>query len=363
MLDPTVTHCLAKFDVFAVIDPSVSVHHLPLIYIPGYTLFHSLRVDTPPLSIRVHGGVLLYVKNCFSAYVSCINLNQDNNYDQLIVRIGDVVFAFVYMPQPQSTIHQRVPVPVWDALLGDLSHLYHTGESMVIMGDLNAHTANSTPYRPFVDPPANCLTYRRVSSDRRVDTYGNELLRLCRSLHLQIANGFLEKGHPTFLGNGDSPATSVIDYMLFSESLYENGRVTGFSVLPPICHLDHTPICCEIQVTFKMNSNRTIKRRLRHHKIPSAKTANEADGMLDDLMVGCRPSPPLRSVAAMLVVPESLSSAALRRRMTAIADSPGFRSNEDALKLYKDLSKTRLRLQKSAREKAAQSVRERLLGC
>lgn len=85
MVDPVVRNVVCGADVFAVIDPSVSVNHLPLISIPGYALFHSLRCDTPPLSIRVHGGVLVYIKSSLINHVTTVNLNHNNNYDQLLL--------------------------------------------------------------------------------------------------------------------------------------------------------------------------------------------------------------------------------------------------------------------------------------
>lgn len=85
MVDPVVRRTVHLSDLFAVVDPCVSVHHLSLLSIPGFTLYHSLRSDTPPLSNRVHGGVLLYVKNSVATHLTAINLNHGNNYDQLFV--------------------------------------------------------------------------------------------------------------------------------------------------------------------------------------------------------------------------------------------------------------------------------------
>lgn len=96
------------------------------------------------------------------------------------------------------------------------------------MGDFNAHTANLSPNS---STPGLSQRYARSSMDSCTDVFGNELLSLCRCLHLQIANGFLEPGLATFLGDSSpgSPApTSVIDYMLFSQALHERGRVTKF---------------------------------------------------------------------------------------------------------------------------------------
>lgn len=151
--DPSIRLAVQRSDIFAVIDPCVSLNHLSLISIPGYSLYFSLRSDTPPLSLCVHGGILLYIKSSLCSHLTVVNLNHDNNYNQVLIRIGDVSFSFVYMNQPQSTVHQRVPVPIWDNLLGKLaidqrSNLTGDGEPLellVVMGDFNAHTSNSRP--------------------------------------------------------------------------------------------------------------------------------------------------------------------------------------------------------------------------
>lgn len=105
VVDVGVRRAVQNADLFAVIDPCVSDNHLSLLSIPGFVLYHSVCSDTPPLSNCVHGGVLLYVKQSVTSHLSVVNLNHGNNYDQLSVKVGDVIFAFVYMNQPQSTVH------------------------------------------------------------------------------------------------------------------------------------------------------------------------------------------------------------------------------------------------------------------
>lgn len=367
MVDPIVRRAVKRSDLFAVVDPSISEHHLTLVSISGFSLFHSLRVDTPPLSNRVHGGVLLYVKNSLLAYLTAINLNHGNNYDQLIIRVGNVAFAFVYMIQPQSTVHHRVPVPVWDTLLGDLVNLQRTVQvdgapiSMVIMGDFNAHTASSTP--PHADS-----TFDRQSSDHRMDAYGGELIRLCQSLKLQIANGFLEPGLPTFLGDGSASGghSSVIDYMLFSESLHTQQKIKSFRVMPPMLQLDHTPIEAVIEVSLPHAPSRHDRRKilgLKYKSLPKTKKQKVADILLDDLTMHCRKSTKRNRPNPAPTVPEGPTSAALRRQMTALADSPGFRSDAAKLAEYKHLSKERQKRQRASQKKAIELNKQTLLSC
>lgn len=98
--DPSIRLAVQRSDIFAVIDPCVFLNHLSLISIPDYSLYFSLRSDTPPLSLCVHGGILLYIKSSLCSHLTVVNLNHDNNYDQVLIRIGDVLFFFVYMNQP-----------------------------------------------------------------------------------------------------------------------------------------------------------------------------------------------------------------------------------------------------------------------
>lgn len=380
MADPFVRASVSRADLFAVIDPSISDNHLSLVSIPGYSLFYSLRVDTPPLSNRVHGGVLLYVKNSLSAYVTAINLNHGNNYDQLLVKLGDTVFAFVYMNQPQSTVHHRVPVPIWDNLLGSLVNArrlppetylppsipgsldsYHT--PLVVMGDFNAHTASSCP-------PGSDRQYRRRSSDSRTDVFGNELLRMCQSLKLEIANGFLENGAPTFIGDSETCPTSVIDYMLFSRTLYEQDRIQSFRVLPPLLQLDHTPIETTVQCNIPASKRKAARQagrvkygRLEHARMPTPVRPNAADALLSALTRTCTLSTKRARIDPGVVVPEVKRSASLRRQMTILVLSPGFRSDPGLIALYRSLSKQRRALQSKASRKKTLDNRDKLLAC
>lgn len=373
MADPSIRFAIASSDLFAVIDPCISKHHLHLVSIPGYCLFHSLRVDAPPLSNRVHGGVLLYVKNSVSTYLTAINLNHGNNYDHLLVRLGDTLFAFVYMVQPQSTIHHRVPVPIWDSLLGELVNLQRSSPSsasatqnlprpsrlpIIVMGDFNAHTASSTA-------SGASDQYNRHSSDPRTDAYGNELLRFCETLKLQIANGFLEPGEPTFLGDGSRHIpSSVINYLLFSQTLYNSQRIESFKVLPPLLQLNHQPIEAKILVTIPPTRKaRRAVSALEYNQIPKAGPPNEANVLLDALVAKCHKSTKRTRMNSHNITPEGRSSAFLRRQMTGLACTPGFRNNMDLLTSYRSLSKERHALQSTARRKIAEANKSKLLAC
>lgn len=144
----------------------------------------------------------------------------------------------------------------------------------------------------------------------------------------------------------------------------ESGRIVGFNVLPPLIQLNHLPIQCKLKVMVeKSNISQRKLQRLQHMKIPSAKPANAADALLAELIGPCLTSAKMDRIDVNVTVPESRSSASLRRQMITLADSPGFRSLPLMLTAYKALAKQRLKIQKTAQNAAQENRRNKLLNC
>lgn len=187
---------------------------------------------------------------------------------------------------------------------------------------------------------------------------------MCRALKLQIANGFLEPGAATFLDGLDAIPTSVIDYMLFLEPMYNNGRIERFEVLPPLLQLDHTPIRAVVQCeVFMEKVSKQKQSRLKYAQMPAERNPNAADLLLKHLTQTCVSSKKSIRISPTILLPESRNSSNLRRQMTILSTSPMFRSDTVMIQAYKALAKERMRVLKAARIEASRRKRDELLSC
>lgn len=361
--DPHIRSCISSFSLVVIIDPCVPVSGIPSISIPGYTLIYSLRAHCVPFSTRVFGGVLCYIRDPLFSHVSVVQGNEGNDLDQLVIRVGDVVFAFVYIPQPQSSLLSRLEMSPWDALNGELVSLYKTNERFLAIGDFNAHIADRTP-------PG--LTQHRTSTDSRTDSYGNELLSLCSQSGMYILNGdstYEPSGDPTFYFH-DNVGTSVIDYALVSSSIYLDPlSALGFRVHPPIARLDHSPIIVTLDCLFA--SRPRISRELPYTQIHNKKgqcsgrssSAGDGDVLLSALMAFAVEGKEVEVIEPLGITPDPVSCASIRRRLSALARSPGFRNDPTLRAEHKRLFADLRTFRRHAYHLRRLDLRDKLLGC
>lgn len=355
--DPYIRSFLSSHAVFTIIDPCISTAHLPSVIIPGYTVIPSLRHYSTPFSTRSFGGILSYVSNSFFPHVVVVQDNQSNDLDQLIFRMGDLHFVFVYIPQPQSSVLSRLEVGPWDALCGEVATLQKTKEKFVIMGDFNAHIADRTP---------SGIYQHRTSTDHRFDTYGSELLNLCAK-RCYILNGdsnFEPGGEPTFLCN-DNVGSSVIDYCLVSTDVYLHSSSLSFYIHSAIARLDHLPIVVSLRCLFPPPPE--VRQELPYAQVAQkARTSgkrNSADSLLKNLMGDSAKIANTEVILPVGPLPDAPSGARLRRDLSRLARSSGFRDDPSMRAEYKLLYAKLHKLRHSKYILSRKSLRDRLLRC
>lgn len=301
MDDPYIVALFCLYDIFAILDSCTSIFHAPLLSVDGYVMFYSPRSDIPPLSTRPQGGVIVYVRKTLVSSLKIINLNSGNNLDMVVLGVGDVGMIFAYIVPSQSTILHRLLIAPWEALRGEVACLRATHNKILIMGDLNAHTGALC-----ADP-----LFPRVSQDLRVDTYGRNLVSICKDFGLQLINGsvFEPAGCPTFFSNGNLSNT-VIDYVV--TSCGAGGFLTAMEILPPVLNLDHCPIVADVLTVLGAGKNKRIE--LKFSQITNfgrGVGGSAADGLLDRLLVSCHPEPSIRHVSSSRVK-DSVTTSRLR---------------------------------------------------
>lgn len=150
-------------------------------------------------------------------------------------------------------------------LATELSHLLCYTDNVLLMGDFNARTGTMCDYVDFTHLASSDLTPPRNNKDARINTNGRQLVDLCKTTDLLIANGRLG----TDAERGDFTCTtyngaSTVDYFLLSACLFN--RATDISVLDfDRCTSDvHHPITCTLSTNYSIVE--------RHHTVPSPPT-------------------------------------------------------------------------------------------
>lgn len=209
----------------------------------------------------------MLVKNDFVRFVKHVDLNYDNTVvleldKELFGSDSNVFLVCTYLNPINSPFYDGSEFDNGISMLEQcLLSITEKNEyvNFIVCGDLNARTASNVPSYydleqsgcdAFVDMCDNnvvndcSVLSQRCSQDDQVNLYGQWLLSLCSCFDLHILNGSCEgdkEGRFTYIS---SHGNSVIDYYLFSRSLY--------LVLNEMCVLDridskHMPISCSIQ--------------------------------------------------------------------------------------------------------------------
>ena len=235
------------------------------LYYSGYKYFSNCRsIETS----RLKGGLGLFVKQSLIKGVKIIDTSCSEYIWVKLCRnyFGfdkDIYVCFLYIPPINSTYAKRTGLNkiIFDKVESDICR-WHTEGDIVLMGDFNAHI-NETDL-DFIEldthDPSNdslsqiyvsdsVLLKRNTQIDQTTNTYGRQLIELCRSSRLRILNGRTlgdTMGRITFF---NTLGTAIDDYCICNASLLPN--VCSFEVndyMPNIS--DHCPITLTIQAYF-----------------------------------------------------------------------------------------------------------------
>ena len=208
----------------------------------GYNIF-SLKQKTP------RHGLALMVKNDLFPFTKKLTATSP-------------CVLWVLLGSSESQIHfilGSVYIPGYNSKFADENDFDKISEDIlgfrekyncpsILMGDFNSRTGNLSN---FLDTEL-CTATPRVNKDEKIDTYGRNLVKMCRDLNLKIVNGCF--GNDSGIGNftchkknRNKLNQSVVDYCILSECLVP--CISDFSVdVFDRCMSDvHSPICLTIK--------------------------------------------------------------------------------------------------------------------
>ena len=143
--------------------------------------------------------------------------------------------------------------------------LYLGLDNVCLLGDFNARTGSLSDTiieSAHVDKASFaediCCIPPRCSKDLSTNNFGYELIDLCKTCELVIANGRM--GSDAGIGKLTCKSSSVVDYVVISQSIFK--LVNNFSVLDfdEMCSDIHCPIVVTFPRLSEMNNSKNFNQ-------------------------------------------------------------------------------------------------------
>lgn len=213
----------------------------------------------------VSGGLLILIKQSIRKGISFLNSTSEYQWLQLNKTFfnlkNDIYLCICYIPPSSS----KYSIDVLENIENDIIKYRNEG-SILLCGDFNARTSDlrdhvaddDTANLPLFDSyiPDSCIGDRN-NQDKAVCERGKQLIDICISYKLRLANG-------RTLGDNFGKFTcykyngnSVVDYFIYSEDLIED--ILSFKVSDVIPRLsDHSLLSLRILASFLEQESKTV---------------------------------------------------------------------------------------------------------
>ena len=169
------------------------------IHVDGY---HTFQVNRPLSGNKAHGGLAFLVKNELRRGIRLIS---GSTCDTLWLCMKkdffktdkDIYLGTVYISPINSTYTQKLDHSMFEVIESELCKYMSEGQ-VILMGDFNSRTGASADYIvndnvTHVQMPSLYIpdtdVLPRVSQDMKQCKYGSDLLEMCKTTGLKIANG------------------------------------------------------------------------------------------------------------------------------------------------------------------------------
>tara|TARA_B110000196_G_scaffold86649_1_gene75141 strand:- start:271 stop:3555 length:3285 start_codon:yes stop_codon:yes gene_type:complete len=213
----------------------------------------------------LHGISLLYENDLFP-YVKKITNSKSKCVLWVVFGFSNTDFALivgsVYIPGYNSKFSDSNDFDIISEDLISLTNKYMC--PFVMLGDYNSRTGKLCDFYNASENFSNTETKINTASlgiitdrfncDKKVDTHGRKLIRMCRDFNLNIVNGRF--GSDERLGQFTCikpTGRSVVDYALVSNHLLPSISNFYVDVFDPCMSDVHVPICLDLKITQASN--------------------------------------------------------------------------------------------------------------
>ena len=228
--------------------------------LPNFVSFNFHRKFKSKKARRNSGGIVVYVRDYVSRGVKIIS----NRFDTLIwLKLqksffdidDDIYLCGTYLWPDESPAAKYYNVNLFDVLQEDIFYYDQIG-TVLIAGDFNARTGSKPDFivsdSTISEPDENDYLFdtacSRASQDKTCNARGSQLLDICKSTDLLIANGRLgndcEKGAFSYFSK---QSCTTIDYFLLKADDFS--MINQFSLGNFTTFSDHAPLCFDLKMT------------------------------------------------------------------------------------------------------------------
>lgn len=240
-----------KFDIICLSE--TKLFNIPESDFPNFVI-HSLKQKSAlhGLSVLVRSDLFPFSKklNTRSKCVLWVSFGYSKNDVVLIV-------GSVYIPGDGSKFADKND---YNIISEDITAFYSKYECpFLLLGDFNSRTGklcdfynpqkNGATSQAKIDLDLQGIITERFNCDKKVDTYGRNLINMCRDLNLKIVNGrFGSDGGKGEFTCHKPTGKSVVDYAILSD--YFMPYISNFCIEAYDCCLSdvHAPICVDIKI-------------------------------------------------------------------------------------------------------------------
>ena len=263
-----------------------------LLDIPDYKFYHFARKMRNLRARRASGGIGVFIKNTlspgikvFSSSDICVWIHFDKAYFGLT---RPLYIACVYIP-PICSSHRALNDNYFDVLESEIAR-FSLNADIMLCGDFNARTGNQSDQPSTVIGSNGAMDTNtdndelhlnvplRQSIDSTVNTYGKELLKLCKCSNLIICNGRFGEDKAGKYTCYTARGKSMVDYLIISPQCLH--LLHDFCIEPLLVDSDHCPIYFNLCIPVVSQDKGTIssqrqtmcyykwdkKRVLQYHK-------------------------------------------------------------------------------------------------
>ena len=174
----------------------------------------------------------------------------------------DVYCIFTYVPHENNVFYRLYDVDIFQEIEEDVAH-YSTHRYVMVMGDMNSRIGtlldfieNDDIHNSIRDILEEVLEYdndsimpMRRTEDDFTNSFGRQLINLCKSTGLRVCNGRMSGDHNGKITFFNHLGSSLIDYALVDRMMFE--KVKDFMVLDFNEWSDNSPILLTLKVCLK----------------------------------------------------------------------------------------------------------------
>jgi len=201
--------------------------------IAGFRYFHCQRSYQHPRARRPSGGIGVFIRSdLFTSGI--VTLEKFTEWViWLKIKIDDsiLILGGVYIPPIGSKVNTRL-ANIYDDLQKDIAIFLDRTSLVSVCGDFNSRVGDLCDYEEILHDRNSSIAYlssiqnncsasewnrtKRLVADNVVNTYGKDLINLCKASNLRIMNGLHTPQSSSSYTCYASMGKSTVDYLICS---------------------------------------------------------------------------------------------------------------------------------------------------